>query len=84
MKKYLILFIFIIWMFCISGKSCKEENKPINDDEYKTIEQYCKKDEGSHIVMKEGMPYCNNGTSEYKLPIMSMGYSKTCSWKYQY
>lgn len=86
MKKYLILFIFILLSGCSVSvkKSCKEENKPINDDEYKTIEQYCKKDEGSHIVMKEGMPYCNNGTSEYKLPIMSMGYSKTCSWKYQY
>lgn len=34
--------------------------------------------------MKEGMPYCNNGKSEYKLPVMSTGYTKTCSWKYQY
>lgn len=84
MKKYLILFIFTLLSGCSVEKSCKVENNPISDEEYKTIEQYCKKDEGSHIVMKEGMLYCNNGKSEYKLPIMSMGYSKTCSWKYQY
>lgn len=45
MKKYLILFIFTLLSGCSVSveKSCKEENKPINDDEYKTIEQYCKK-----------------------------------------
>ena len=84
MKKYLILFIFTLLSGCSVEKSCKVENKPIDDDEYKKIEQYCKKDEGSHIVMREGMSYCNNGKSEYKLPIMSMGYSKSCSWKYQF
>lgn len=84
MKKSLILFIFTLLSGCSVEKICKVENKPIDDDEYKTIEQYCKKDESSHIVMKEGMPYCNNGKSEYKLPVMSTGYTKTCSWKYQY
>lgn len=84
MKNCLILFIFTLLSGCSVEKSCKVENNPISDEEYKTIEQYCKKDKGSHIVIKEGMPYCNNGTSEYKIPIMSMGYSKTCSWKYQY
>ena len=37
MKKYLILFIFTLLSGCSVSveKSCKEENKPINDDEYK-------------------------------------------------
>lgn len=84
MKRYLIIFTFILLAGCSVEQRCKVENKPISDDEYKIIEEYCKKDESAHLVMKEGMPYCNNGKSEYKLPLMSMGYSKTCSWKYEF
>lgn len=50
----------------------------------KQLSNIVKKDEGSYIVMKDGIPYCSNGKSEYKVPVMSRSYSKTCSWKYQY